>query len=105
MRWIERVAIVRGHGDDISMPDRVAKVGALWQRTGATIISHNALKSSCRQSAQLLRAPSRTEQVSIAEMCRQMNHPDAGRHRIDRALFETFAPSTARVPACETMLP
>ena len=85
--------IVRGHGDDISMPDRVAKVGALWQRTGATIISHNALKSvGLGQSAQLLRAPSRTEQVSIAEMCRQSwtDQMLGATFSIDRALFETF---------------
>lgn len=85
--------LVRAHGDDISMPDRVARVGALWQQTGATIISHNALKSAgLGQSAQLLRAPSRTEQISLADLCRQgwTDQMLGATFSFDRVLFETF---------------
>ena len=85
--------LVRGHGDDISLPDRVGKVAALRQRTGATMISHNALKSKgLGKSVQLLRQPTRTEQLSLAAICRESwtEQMLGATFCIDRTLFETF---------------
>ena len=57
---------VRAHGDDISMPNRVAEVMALRQRTGATLITHNAIKASgVGAPATPLRRPTRTEALTL----------------------------------------
>ena len=35
--------IVQGHGDDMAHPERAAKMVEAWQRTGATLVTTNAL--------------------------------------------------------------
>lgn len=57
---------VRAHGDDLSMPERVARVMALQQRTGASLITHNAIKSSAAGApSTLLRPASCTEALTL----------------------------------------
>lgn len=61
---------VRAHGDDLSMPDRVARVVALWRRTGASLIAHNALQSTgLGQPATLLRPAGPAEPLTLEHIC------------------------------------
>lgn len=61
---------IRAHGDDLSMPDRVAKVMSLQRRTGATLITHNALKAAgVGAPSALIRHPTRTAALSIDHIC------------------------------------
>ena len=63
---------VRAHGDDVSLPDRVGKVAVLWQRTGASLITHNALQArQVGDPVHLLRPQGRTEQLTLDHICGQ----------------------------------
>jgi len=86
---------VRAHGDDLSMPDRVAKVVALWQRTGATLITHNALQATgLGQPVKVLRPPGRTEQLSLDHICGQgwTSQMLGATFSWDPKLFQVFGP-------------
>jgi len=61
---------IRAHGDDLSMPDRVARVMDLQRRTGATLITHNAVKAAgVGAPSALIRHPTKTEALSLDHIC------------------------------------
>ncbi len=60
---------VLAHGDDIAFPHRVETIARLWRRTGASLISHNAvLASGPDQPSKLLREVQPDEQLSLLDV-------------------------------------